>query len=274
MITASFDTQTSRMTAISGVYQYDTGQRLRLLGLPSPEELGRKDDFLSGSLPAVQAQFSNEGDSQAEMRLAIWNAARSEWLVDIPDDYLTRAEPVHVYVYVYYGETENDDGDDIMTRARTMYEGVFTPIGRPAPHNIATPEQWAAWEVKLTEIDVAKQTAKTAENNALAEIAPTNRAAKALEEPTVDVREAGAAAEAAEAAMAKMESGWERSTIAKTALAPGSDPTVTIEKANGARHITLGIPDGADGAKGEAGDKGPADIDFVLDGTTLYTTTK
>lgn len=273
MIEAHFDTAQSRMSAISGVYQYDTGQRLRLLGLPSPQELAGKDDFLSGDLPAVQAQFGNKGDSQAEMRLAVWNEARGSWLVDVPDELLTKPEPVYVYVYVYHGETTNDDGDDIATRAKTMYEGVFTPISRPAPNNIATPEQWEAWEVKLTEVELATATTSTAENNALAEVEATRKAAQSLEEPTADVLAAGDAAKAEAQAIQKMDDNWEKTTIEKTALAPGSEPKITVEKTNGVRHIVLGIPQGADGAPGETGDKGPADITFVLDGTTLYTTT-
>lgn len=273
MIEAHFDTAQSRMSAISGVYQYDTGQRLRLLGLPSPQELAGKDDFLSGDLPAVQAQFCNKGDSQAEMRLAVWNEARGSWLVDVPDELLTKPEPVYVYVYVYHGETTNDDGDDIATRAKTMYEGVFTPIGRPAPNNIATPEQWEAWEVKLTEVELATATTSTAENNALAEVEATRKAAQSLEKPTADVLAAGDAAAAEAQAIKKMDDNWEKTTIEKTALAPGSEPKITVEKTNGVRHIVLGIPQGADGAKGEPGDKGPSDVTFVLDGTTLYTTT-
>lgn len=273
MIEAHFNPAHSRTSAISGVYQYDTGQRLRLLGLPSPQELAGKDEFLSGDLPAVQAQFGYAGDSQAEMRLAIWNEARGEWLVEVPDEYLTRVEPVHVYVYVYHGEAENHEGDDVITRARTMYEGVFTPIGRPAPNNIATPEQWEAWEVMLEEIDLATATTGTAEANALAEVETTKAAAASLTEPTADVLAAGEEAQTAEDAIGEMEDNWEKTTIFKTTLAPGSAPTVTVEKTDGVRRITLGIPQGADGTDGEKGDKGPADVTFVLDGTTLYTTT-
>ena len=36
MIDAIFDRH-SRSAAVSGIYQYDTGQRLRLRGLPSPD---------------------------------------------------------------------------------------------------------------------------------------------------------------------------------------------------------------------------------------------
>ena len=120
MINASFD-KLSKQAAIDGVYQYDTGQRLRLSGLPSPEELSEEDDFLSGDLAAVQVHFGYLGDTQAEMRLAEWNEERKVWTVDLPDEYLTRSEQVNVYVYVSHGATENE------SRNRTMYTGVFTP---------------------------------------------------------------------------------------------------------------------------------------------------
>ena len=48
MINASFNSGKTRATAISGAYQYDTGQRLVMHGLPSPEEFSGEDDFLSG----------------------------------------------------------------------------------------------------------------------------------------------------------------------------------------------------------------------------------
>lgn len=72
MIDASFDRH-SRSAAVSGIYQYDTGQRMRLRGLPSPEELLERDTMLSGDAVTVQAQFGYEGDSQTEPRLAAWD---------------------------------------------------------------------------------------------------------------------------------------------------------------------------------------------------------
>ena len=39
MIEANFESRTHKNAAIAGVYQYDTGQRLRMRGLPTPDEL-------------------------------------------------------------------------------------------------------------------------------------------------------------------------------------------------------------------------------------------
>ena len=36
MIEASFEQATHKSAAIGGIYQYDTGQRLRMHGLPTP----------------------------------------------------------------------------------------------------------------------------------------------------------------------------------------------------------------------------------------------
>ena len=103
MIVASFDKNQNRTAAVSGAYQYDIGQRLVMHGLPSPSEMAGEDDLLSGDMVTVQAQFSYVGDSQSEMRIAMWDEERQAWLVGVPDEYLTRHREVHVYVFCYYG---------------------------------------------------------------------------------------------------------------------------------------------------------------------------
>ena len=65
MIAASVDAQRSREAAISGTYQYDTGQRIRMYGLPAPDELSQMDDFLSGDAVTVEVQFSFMQDAQS-----------------------------------------------------------------------------------------------------------------------------------------------------------------------------------------------------------------
>lgn len=267
MINASFDADSSRQAAISGVYQYDTGQRLRLNGLPSPSELAGEDDFLEAGaeIPVVQVHFGYYDDSQAEMRLAVWQENQKVWTVEIPDEYLTRVEAVHMYVYVYHGETE------YATRARTMYEGVFTPIPRPAPSNVATPEQWEAWEVMLEEINLAIDTTGAAEQNALDVVASTNKAAQELEEPTQDAINAQKLAEEATKALEAMGEGWEGTVVTVVEVAAGSDATIAVEWVGGVRHITLGVPNGAKGATGATGATGPSDISFSISGTVLTT---
>ena len=79
MIEASFEQATHRSAAIGGIYQYDTGQRLRMHGLPTPEELAEMDDFLVGDAVTVQAQYGYIGDSQTETRLAAFDAQTGCW---------------------------------------------------------------------------------------------------------------------------------------------------------------------------------------------------
>ena len=57
MIDASFDRH-SRSAAVSGIYQYDTGQRMRLRGLPSPEELLEKDGIYARLYAAQWTDFT------------------------------------------------------------------------------------------------------------------------------------------------------------------------------------------------------------------------
>ena len=106
MLTASFDTDRSSSAAIHGAVQYDTGQRLKLCGLPGPGEIGCEDERLAGNGETVQVQFAHDGDAQSESLLALWDDGICAWVVGVPDEYLTRSEPVRVYVYIYYGEDD------------------------------------------------------------------------------------------------------------------------------------------------------------------------
>ena len=78
MIHASFDDKSHKSAAIAGIYQYDTGQRLKMHGLPSPKELAERDDFLSGDAVTVQAQYGFVGDSQTAVSYTHLLTAQSE----------------------------------------------------------------------------------------------------------------------------------------------------------------------------------------------------
>lgn len=280
MIDAHFDAAGSRMTSVSGVYQYDTGQRLRLRGIPAPAQLGAADDYIdtirdeAGNIladeartPTVQVHYGYAGDSQTEMRLAIWNAADEAWLADVPDEYLSSCEPVYLYVYVYHGETQEE------TRAKTMYHGVFTPIRRPAPNNMVTPEQLQAWTVMLEEIDAAAGIAQEDTDKAKRAAEAAKKAAQDAAEPTQaaldaarQVSDALAALEGEAGALGGME-------IEVRALESGSAATAEIARSAEGTKLTLGIPSGADGARGEAGDTGPGDCTIVFSDGALTITT-
>lgn len=263
MIEASFS-RSSRMAAVSGVYQYDTGQRLRMNGLPSPDELLAGDDLLAGDAVTVQAHFSNEGDAQTEMRLAQWDDDRWCWVVEIPDVYLTRIDPVHVFVYVYHGETENS------SRARTEYEGVFSPISRPAPNNVASEDMLSQWAQLEAEVDLVLSSASTAITNAKTYAESAISAANAAQTAADNAQEAAQEARAAEDALSAMAQALGGITVREETLAAGSAATAALSGSV----LTLGIPRGADGAKGETGDTGPADITLSFSDGVLTITPK
>ena len=263
MIDASFDRH-SRSAAVSGIYQYDTGHRMRLRGLPSPEELLERDTMLSGDAVTVQAQFAYEGDSQTEPRLAAWDDDLYAWLVDIPDAYLTRSETVRVFVEVNYGADENGG------RTKTMYEGVFKPISRPASNDTATDDQLDAWETLAAEVDLVLSTAGPAQQNAVSQAESAVLASNAAQASADNAREAAQEAQAAEDVLSAMEEALGGITVQTQTLPPGSAATATLS----GNVLTLGIPRGADGAKGETGDTGPADITLSFSGGVLTITPK
>ena len=263
MIDAIFDRH-SRTAAVSGVYQYDTGQRLRLRGLPSPDEMLERDTMLSGDAVTVQAQFAYEGDSQTEPRLAAWDEDMQAWLVDIPDAYLTRSETVRVFVEVYYGEDENGG------RTKTMYEGVFKPISRPASNDTATDDQLSAWETLAAEVDLVLSTAGPAQQNAVSQAESAISAGDAAQTAATHAREAAQEARAAEDALSAMGETLGGMTVRTTSLAAGSSATAALS----GNVLTLGIPKGATGAKGDTGNTGPADITLSFSGGVLTITPK
>lgn len=263
MIDASFDRH-SRSAAVSGIYQYDTGQRLRLRGLPSPDEMLERDTLLSGEAVTVQAQFGYEGDSQTEPRLAAWDDDLYAWLVDIPDAYLTRSETVRVFVEVYYGADENGG------RTKTMYEGVFRPISRPASLGTATDDQLAAWETLAAEVDLVLSPAGQAQQNAVSQAESAISAANAAQTAADNAREAARNTQAAKDALSATACTLGGMTVRTVTLAAGSTATAALA----GNVLTVGVPRGADGAKGETGDTGPADITLSFSGGVLTITPK
>lgn len=273
MIEASFD-RMSRAAAISGAYQYDTGQRLRLSGLPSPDEFAQMDDLVSGSVVAVQAHYSYAGDSTSEMRLAQYDEWRGAWIAEIPDEYMTRSEPVYVHVYVYYGESAEalmllGDGET-NARAQTMYEGVFTPKSRPAPSGTVTDEQLEAWMAYKEDIDIELTNAGASVTRAQNAAASALTAAQAAGEAAKTAQEAAANTEAA---TDKLTNAANRVTLAQhsvISLAPGNGATAMIYQ----NTVTLGVTQGEKGETGDAGADGPSDITIAFSGGTLTITPK
>lgn len=262
MIEANFESKAHKSAAIAGIYQYDTGQRLRMRGLPTPDELAEMDDFLTGDVATVQAQYGYAGDSQTETRIASYDEETGCWTADIPDVYLTRSSAVKVFVYVSYGATDGE------SRAKTCYEGSFTPISRPAPSTQVTPSQGNAWDALVTEINLTLSKINTA-------ISEANAATEGAKTQTEATQKAVQAANTQAQRLADMD-------IRAQAREYGSGSTAQMADSGGKLVLTLGIERGKPGAKGDKGEKGdrgdkgdtgPAGVTFSLSGTTLTITT-
>lgn len=233
-------------------------------GLPTPDELTRMDDFIAGDRIRVLAQYGFVGDIQTEQREAEYDPKEDVWIAEIPNAYLARSSPVRVYVYVTHGETQEK------IRAKTCYEGTFTPVARPVPGGLVTEDQLHTWDVTLEEINMALAALNTATSNA--------NAAATL------AREAGGEASDAAAEANK----WTFAVARAVTLPAGSQATVSLTEESDHKVFTYGIPTGpagTDGARGPAGPQGPkgdtgpqgpmgpAGVTFRLEGSTLYITT-
>lgn len=260
LLEASFD-RMSREAAIDGAYQYDTGQRLRLSGLPSPDEMGETDDFLSGNLAVVQVHFSYLGDTQAQVSLAQWDDERWCWVVRVPDEYLTRHETVNVYVVIGHGSDESGN------RSKTQYEGTFTPISRPAPNNIVSEDQIERWETLESEVELALVSAQTAQENALDKVEPAHDAAQNASEATKTAQDAGKKAAEAYAKMQAVDAAWADTEATQAA---GSEAGAALY----GQTLALTLPTGAQGQKGAQGLAGPSDIDLEFKDGVLTITPK
>lgn len=264
MIEASFDRNAGSSAVALGAYQYDTGQRLRMHGLPSPEELAQGDTFLSGDAVTVQVHYGMKGDSQTLARLAVWNEEERCYVASIPDVCLQNSESVYAYVYVSYGIDEKGNG-----RTKTMYELTIYPVGRPAPNNVATSEQWEAWAVKAQEIDLAIDSALTAREGAQAGEQTAREAQEDAALASEDARQAQQDAEEAAERLKEEEERWSTMGIQTISLQAGCAATADLS----GDMIAFGIPMGQRGAKGETGDTGPDDIALTMaDGVLTITT--
>lgn len=234
-------------TAICGASQYDKGQRLRLHGVPPPQELGEMDDLLSGELVSVQVQYSCTGDAQTQMRLAEWDEMRGVWMAAIPDSCLTRHEAVNVYVYVGYG---TEDGKQ---RGKTMYTGVMTPMSRPAPEDTVTDEQLARWQTLSAEVDIVLERANAAVEAAAGAADAADAGQDTAREGTESARLAEDTANGAAAMLEAME-GSLGSLVIDT---ENADEAAAVLSGN---RLRLSLPRGDKGEAGDRGQNGPADI--------------
>lgn len=260
MIEASFERNADRGAVVSGAYQYDTGQRMRMHGLPSPKELAEADDFLSGEMVTVQVHFGFKGESQTEARLALWSEEEGCYVTAIPDAYLQKDECVYAYVYVSYGLDEEGNG-----RTKTLYELTMRPIGRPAPNNMVTDAQWEAWAVKAEEAGMATEAVLDAARSAQAANALAREVQQSVAEAKAVALEAMQEAQAAIGSMQSAQQRWTQMNVRTVPLPLGSQATAELS----GNTLTWGLPKGETGAKGETGNTGPADISFSMSGSVL-----
>ena len=246
MIDASFS-KNGRDASISGAFQYDTGQRLRMYGLPSPTELLEQDEILSGNGVSVEAHFSFIGDERAESRSATWEEETGTWIVAVPDVYLLKNADVRVYVYVSYGQSE---GEDAMMRTKTVYEAVFRPISRPAPKTDVSPNQVNEWQALKDDATAATQNAVDAASNANAATETATKAATA----------ANTAAAQAVTAVNDRLAMLDRTQVAAVKIDATSAPTVEVTNevdADGKpyKKTTFGIPQSVVTVNGQVADE-------------------
>lgn len=232
-------------------------------GLPSPKELAGEDEFLSGELVTMQVHFGLKGDTQTQARLALWEEESRCWLTMIPDEYLLTTESVYAYIYVSYGLDEQGNG-----RTKTMYELVFRPIGRPAPNNVATSEQWEAWATKKEETQLAIDALEAAAENAQGAVSGAQEAAQAAENAAQRAKERKEGVQRQRERIESIQARWSGMEVRTVSLAAGTEATANIQGSV----LTLGLPRGANGEKGETGDTGPADIALSIEDGVLTIT--
>lgn len=265
MIEASFENGTKRSTAATDAYQYDTSQRLKMHGLPSPEELACRDEFLSGDIVTMQVHFGLKGDSQTQARLARWDEDSRCWIALIPDEYLQTTESVYAYIYVSYGQDAEGNG-----RTKTMYELVFKPISRPAPNNVVTNEQWEAWALKKAEIELAIDELWSAQDDAAAIRQKAQEASQEAEAAAKSVQDAWEEAQEKRRVLEAIRSYWENLTVRTVSLREGAAATVTLKEGV----LTYGLPMGATGEKGDTGETGQSDMELSFADSVLTITPK
>ena len=112
-------------------------------------------------------------------------------------------------------------------------------------------------------------------------ISGSNGAAESAREAEEEAEKQAAAAqeaaadanEAASAANSEADK-WKNATASAVALDAGSEPTVSVSEKGGVKHITFGVPRGADGKTGDKGDMGKSGVTISRSGTTLLITTE
>lgn len=131
-----------------------------------------------------------------------------------------------------------------------------------------------AWNETIADVNktLANMNAAISGANGAAENARTE-AEEAGKQADAAANAAAAANTAADAASTEAEK-WRNATVSAVTLEAGKDATAEVSEKDGVKHITFGIPRGADGRTGDKGDTGRSGVKFTRSGSTLYITTE
>lgn len=131
-----------------------------------------------------------------------------------------------------------------------------------------------AWNETIADVNKTLANMNSAISDANGAAEKAREEAQDAEDQAAAAEEATAAAnEAAAAANAEAEK-WRKATVSAVTLEAGKEATAEVSEKDGAKHITFGVPRGADGRAGDKGDTGKSGVKFTRDGTTLYIVTE
>lgn len=133
-VTATFK-EGSLSARATGLWQWDYGQILEIVGLPLPR--------------SVELHIVRKGDMITRIGLTEDGVTR----VAIPDDYLETSDPITIYVYLHTGE---DDGE-------TEYRIILPIIPRPKPvdYDIEDHEVSVAYQALIDATEVMNMDIET-----------------------------------------------------------------------------------------------------------------
>ena len=131
-----------------------------------------------------------------------------------------------------------------------------------------------AWNETIADVNktLANMNSAISGANGAAETARIE-AEEAGEQADAAMEAVAAANDAADSANTEAEK-WRNATVSAVTLEAGSEATATLSEKNGVKHITFGVPRGADGRTGDKGDTGKSGVTFTRSGTTLLITTE
>ena len=114
-----------------GLYQYDYGQKLQIAGITLP--------------PNFEVHFCNDGDFSTIPMIG------TDYMVDIPDQFLTTGKDIIAYIYHHEGE---DDGETIEVVRMPVVKRPVPTDGEPTPaQETAISQAIALLQQELEQVD-------------------------------------------------------------------------------------------------------------------------